>query len=165
MILSQIAAMSKNRVIGKDNKLPWNIPQEMKWFMSKTKGSVLIMGRKTYESLPAPLPNRFHIIVTRSQDYKVDRDDCIVVHSIDEAVNEASKLTDKWGEEVFITGGSEIYKQALDRTDRIYLTIIDKEFEGDAFFPEFDEAQFRDDEQQAFTEPLPYVIHTYVRKN
>lgn len=164
MILSQIAAMAKNRVIGKDNSLPWRIPGDMKWFKSKTNGHVLIMGRKTFESMPTPLPDRFHIIVTRNEDYQVEQDHCLVVHSLNEAIEEAQARTKEWGEEVFITGGSEIYKQSLDKADRIYLTVIDKEFEGDAYFPEFDRSLYNELDSQSHSEPIPYVIHTYERK-
>ncbi len=143
MILSQIAAMSKNRVIGVNNQLPWNLPEDLKYFKQMTKNKILIMGRKTFDSLPGHLPNRYHIVISRSE-IVCDEPDLIFVTSIDQAIQKAKSLIGKpWGEEVMIVGGSEIYKQTLPMTDRIYLTVINKNFEGDAHFPEFDESKYK----------------------
>ena len=131
MIISLIAAMDKNRVIGKDGKLPWHMPKDMKFFRDTTKGKTVIMGRKTYESIGRPMPNRINIIITRDNDYKVEG--CIVVHSIDEALKAAGNV-----EEVMVIGGSQIYKEFLPKANRIYLTKIDAEVEGDTYFPEFE---------------------------
>lgn len=131
-----IAALARNNVIGKANDLPWHLPDDMKFFMQTTKGHHVIMGRKNYESLPEkfrPLPNRVSIVVTRQVDYKAPG--CTVVHHLEDGV----KLAEKNGEqELFIIGGSEIYKLAMPIADKLYLTEINADIEGDTFFPSFD---------------------------
>jgi dihydrofolate reductase len=122
-----IVAMSKNRVIGNDNKLIWKLPSDLKRFKELTTNNSIVMGRKTYESIGKPLPNRRNIIITRQPDYQVD--DCEIVSSLEEAL----LIT---GGDCFIIGGGEIYKQSLHLTDQIYMTIVDDEFEGDTTFPE-----------------------------
>ena len=120
-----IVAMSKNRVIGDSNKLIWNLPADLKRFKEITTGHPIIMGRKTYESIGRPLPNRRNIIITRDESYSVD---CEVVNSIEEALLLC-------GDDCFIIGGGEIYRQSIDIADKIYLTLVDEEFEGDTHFP------------------------------
>ncbi len=149
MILSAIAAMARNRVIGVDGDLPWNIPEDFKFFKDKTSGHVMIMGRKTFESLPQPLPGRLHIIITRQEGYSPELPSNAkpgtaikVVATIDDAVNFARTKLTEYGDEVFIIGGGEIYKQMLSVTDRIYLTEIHQDFPGDAKFPEFSKTEF-----------------------
>ncbi len=168
MILSSIAAMARNRVIGVDNKLPWHIPEDFKFFKEKTKGHVLIMGRKTFESLGKPLPNRFHIVITRQPEYKYEDPNVEVVHNLQMAMELAHMLTTKFkakfGDEVFIAGGGEIYKQAMDLVDRIYLTVIEKDFPGDAKFPDFNEDDFSLTRNELRTEPIPFSFRTYERK-
>ena len=132
--------MGKNRVIGNKGKLPWRMPADLEYYRSKIKGKTAVMGRKTFESMGnKPLPNRANIIITRDQNYKVDG--AIVVHSAEEAVKEAEKYKT---DEVMVIGGSEIYKEFLPRANRIYLTIIDGVFEGDAFFPEYDITEWKE---------------------
>lgn len=136
MIISLIAAFTENRVIGKNNDLPWHLPDDMKHFMQTTSGHHVIMGRKNYESLPKkfrPLPNRTNIVVTRQADY--DAAGCIVVNSIPQAIDIAIENREQ---EVFIIGGAEIYTQSLAMANRLYLTEIKTSLEGDAFFPSFD---------------------------
>jgi dihydrofolate reductase len=135
MILSIIVAVAENNVIGKDNTLIWDLPADMKFFKEKTKGHVIITGRKNYESIPEkfrPLPDRTNIVITRQVDYKAPG--AIVVASIEAAIQYAKQH--HVNEEVFIIGGAEIYKQTISICDRIYLTRIHHSFEGDAFFPE-----------------------------
>lgn len=161
MIVSQIAAMSKNRVIGMDNKLPWNIPEDLQYFRDKTRNRIVIMGRKTMDSLNKKcLPKRLNIVITRNADYKVDG--AVIVNSVDEAFEEAKKHTAQWGEEVFVCGGEEIYRQALPKTDLIYLTEVDLIIEGDAHFPEFDKNLFvlRDSTPGQTAEPT-YKFNVY----
>jgi dihydrofolate reductase len=129
MIISIIAAVSNNNVIGKDNKLPWHLPGDLKRFKELTTGHTIIMGRKTFESIGRPLPSRRNIVVTRNKDYKADGVE--IIHSIKEALDLV-----KNEDEVFIIGGEEIYKLALPMANKIYLTRINKEYDGDAFFPE-----------------------------
>ena len=130
MIISFVAAMGKNKVIGKNNSLPWSMPADMKRFKELTMGKLIIMGRKTFESIGAPLPRRINIIITRDHEYEAEG--CIVAHSADEALNAA-----KSAEEAMVIGGSQIYKEFLPRANRMHLTIIDADFEGDAYFPEY----------------------------
>lgn len=122
-----IVAMSKNRVIGDSNTLIWHLPEDLKRFRQLTTGNTIVMGRKTYESIGKPLPNRRSIIITRDPDYSVEG--CEVVNSLEEALLLSNN-------DCFIIGGGEIYRQAIDIADRIYLTLINKEFEGDTSFPE-----------------------------
>ena len=134
MIISLIAAHAANRVIGKNNDLPWRLPDDMKYFMETTQGHCVIMGRKNYESIPhkfRPLPNRTNIVVTRQQQYKADG--CHVVHSLEEGIAFAKAQHEQ---EVFIIGGAEIYQQALAFADQLYLTEIHATIEGDTYFPE-----------------------------
>lgn len=139
--LSLIAAMARNRAIGIDNKLPWRLPEDLKHFKTLTLGHHILMGRKTWESLPGKLPGRTSVVITRSRDLQVP--DCIVAHSIEEAIAACSG-----DEEVFFIGGAELYRQALDIADRLYLTEIHQDFEGDAWFPEFDPAQWQESERK-----------------
>ena len=128
-MVSIIVAMSKNRVIGDSNALIWHLPEDLKRFRQLTTGNTIVMGRKTYESIGKPLPNRRSIIITRDPDYSVDG--CEVVNSLEEALLLSNS-------DCFIIGGGEIYRQAIDLADRIYLTLIDKKFEGDTSFPEIE---------------------------
>lgn len=135
MRVSLIAAMAKNRAIGLGNGLPWHLPADLKRFKALTTGRTLIMGRKTFETLRAPLPWRTTIVVTRRPDYAPPG--VIVTRSIDEALALAQ------GDEVFVAGGEDIFRQTLDRADRLYLTRIERDYPGDTFFPEFDESAWR----------------------
>lgn len=127
--LTIIAAVSINNVIGLDNKLIWNIPKDLKRFKDLTSGHSVIMGRKTFESLPFPLPNRRNIVVTRNRNY--NKLGIEVYDNIDDAIK-----TCKSDFQPFVIGGGEIYSQTINKADKIELTRIYKEFEGDAFFPE-----------------------------
>ena len=132
--LSIVVAMDKNRLIGADNGLPWRLPDDMKWFVEKSMGKPVIMGRKTYESIPAkfrPLKGRHNIVITRSHSYEAPG--ATVVHSVEVALAAAGEV-----EEIIIGGGANLYTQLLSRTNRIYLTLIEAVLEGDAFFPEND---------------------------
>ncbi|MCD6201396.1 MAG: dihydrofolate reductase [Bacteroidales bacterium] len=133
MIISQIAAMSRNRVIGRDNTLPWHMPDDLAYFFRITKGHHIIMGRRNYESNGKALPGRVNIVVTHNKDYLAPG--CMVVHSVQEALDYAKKQGEK---EVFIVGGGTLYAATLTITERIYLTLLDAYVEGDTFFPELD---------------------------
>ncbi|MFN0084969.1 MAG: dihydrofolate reductase [Blastocatellia bacterium] len=137
MILSLIAAMDRNRGIGVENRLPWRLPADLRRFRELTMGHHIIVGRKTFESIGRPLPGRETIIVTRDPSYR--HEGCLTAHSIPDAL----ELARSRGEiEVFLCGGAEIYRQTLERADRLYLTLVDASIEADAFFPAFDEAQW-----------------------
>lgn len=129
--ISLIWAMAQNRVIGIDNRLPWHLPADLKRFRALTTGHHIVMGRKTFESFPKPLPNRTHVIVTHDRSYRAGGD-CILVHSIDEALAVSNQ-----DPEVFVIGGASLYAQFLPRADRLYMTAIHAEVGGDAYFPEF----------------------------
>ncbi len=131
-MITLIAAASENNVLGKDNQLLWHLPDDFKRFKALTTGHHIIMGRKTFESFPKPLPNRTHVIITRQQNYQAEG--CIVVHSLEEALKKSPK-----SETVFIIGGGEIYHLALPFATSIELTRVHQKFEGDAFFPEFEQ--------------------------
>lgn len=131
--ISQVAAIGKNRELGKDNKLLWDIPEDRKHFREMTTGHVVIMGRKTYESIGRLLPRRINIIVTRDKSYKVEG--AIVTHSIEEAI-QVGKEKETRGE-LCVIGGAQIYEQAMKYTDKLYLTLVDGSFDADAFYPEY----------------------------
>jgi len=126
-----VAVGKNNRAIGSNNALLWRIPDDLKRFKTITTGHPIIMGRKTFESIGKILPNRTNIIVSRNTDFKVEG--AQVFHSLDEAVKKALGIDS----EIFIIGGAEIYKQAINMANRLYLTVIDEEKDGDAFFPEY----------------------------
>jgi dihydrofolate reductase len=128
MKISIIVAMTRDRVIGKSGALPWNLPAEIKYFKWVTMGKPIAMGRKTFASFARVLPGRQNIVITRDPSFKFEGVD--VVHGVDEALAIAGD-----GEELMIIGGSELYRQTMDRADRIYLTLIDADIEGDTFFP------------------------------
>lgn len=142
MIISLIAALSKNRVIGKDNDLPWHLPDDMKYFMQTTKSHHVIMGRKNYQSIPEkfrPLPNRTNIVVTRQP--KFNAPNCTVVNSIEAALDIATRNNEH---EVFIIGGAEIYNQGLTSANKLYLTEIEAEIDGDTYFPDLNKSEWRE---------------------
>ena len=137
MIISIIAGMDKNRLIGHGNRLPWRLPTDMKHFRRHTLGRPVLMGRKTFESIGKPLPKRTNIILTHDRDYQAAG--CVVTHSIKEALDTASDC-----EEIMIIGGASIYTLFLPWADRLYLTCIHDCFEGDVYFPAFDRADWQE---------------------
>jgi dihydrofolate reductase len=167
MTVSIIAAVPENRAIGKDNQLVWNLPKDMAFFTSTTKGHHVIMGRKNYESIPPkyrPLPGRTNIVVTRQKDYSAP--EAHVVNSIDEGIELAKKAGEK---EVFVIGGGQIYEVALknDLVDVMYLTHIHHEFEGDTFFPKFDSSKWEREQimhhEQDEKNPYDFDVYRYVK--
>jgi len=154
--------MSANRVIGKDNKLPWHLPADLKFFKAITLHHPILMGRKTFESIGKPLPQRTSIIITRQRDYQVP--DTIVVHSLAEGIKAAQKLAD----DIFIIGGAEILQEAFPLIDTMYITCIKAEFAGDVFYPAYEEEQWQEvwrethapDEKNKY----PYSFSKLVRK-
>ncbi len=166
MKISIIVAAAANNVIGKDNRLIWRMPEDMRFFKEKTEGHCVITGRKNYESIPEkfrPLPGRTNIVVTRSENYKAPG--AIVAGSIYEAVETARE---KGEHELFIIGGADIYRQCMALADILYLTRIHNSFEGDALFPNIDPNEWKladskvckADEKHAWD----YTFETYVRK-
>ena len=162
MTLTLIAAAAENNALGKDNRMIWHLPDDFKRFKQLTSGHHIIMGRKTFESLPGMLPNRTHIIITRQKDYKAE--DCIIVNSLEDAAKAC-----EGDNEAFVIGGGEIYKQSIDKADKIELTkVYGTSPEADAFFPEIDAVKWvlaeevfhPKDEKHAFD----MAFQTYLRK-
>lgn len=143
MIISLIVAMDENRVIGYKNKLPWSLPSELKYFREATKGKPVIMGRKTHESIGRPMPDRLNIIITRDKNYTADN--CAVVHSTDDAVKAV-----KGSDEIMVIGGAEIYKLFLPAADRLYVTKVHGKFNGDTYFPEFNQDEWLKSKEKFF---------------
>lgn len=141
-MLSIVVAVAENGIIGKDNSLLWHIREDMRMFRALTSSHMVIMGRKTFESLGRPLPNRRNVVISSSLS---NIDGCDVVHSVDEARKLASGE-----EEAFIIGGARIYSQFIDLADRMYITEVHHPYEGDASFPEFDKSVWREVSRQDF---------------
>lgn len=147
MIISLIAAVSENGVIGNKNKIPWHIKDDLLHFKELTLNHTVIMGRTTFESLMGyykksgkPLPKRRHVIISRDTNYKIDVPECFVVHSVEEALKLAREKEDALvggGGEVFVSGGASIFKQTIGVADRLHLTIVHSQFEGDTYFPDY----------------------------
>jgi dihydrofolate reductase len=162
-MLTLIAATSTNNALGKDNQLVWHLPDDFKRFKALTSEHYIIMGRKTFESFPKPLPNRTHVIITRQSDY-IAPEGCIVVSSLEKAIAICPK-----NEEVFIVGGGEIYKQSIDIADKVDLTRVHTTVEADTFFPEINpeqwelvfEEQHPKDEKHAFD----FTFQTFIKSN
>ena len=156
-MVSLIVAYDRNKLIGKDGRMPWFIDGELRRFRELTTGNVVILGRKTIEAIGKPLPNRVNIVISRDKNY----DGCIMARSFDEAMEKARET----GLEIYITGGSTVYAPAIDIVDKMYITEIDAEYEGDTYFPEFDEDDFIRTVDEVITEPVPYKYCTFTRKS
>jgi dihydrofolate reductase len=162
MRISIIAAMGKNRAIGRDGGLPWRLPADMRFFKKTTMGHHLVMGRRTWDELGAPLPGRTTIVISRDPSFAPKG--AVVARSLDEALQLAAGE-----EEVFVAGGAVIYALALPVADRMVLTLIDAEFEADTFFPAFDEKEWeivaREDHPPDEKNRWPYSFTTWERKS
>lgn len=161
MLVSIIAAMDRNRLIGNKNQLPWHLPADLAHFKRVTMGKPVIMGRKTYESIGRPLPGRTNIVLTRSADFHAEG--VLTATTLEQALEIAA------GEaEVMVIGGSSIYELVLPKADRLYLTYIEHAYQGDAWFPEFDQQQWRVSASEQHTadekNPCNYSFITYERK-
>ncbi|MEO8255329.1 MAG: dihydrofolate reductase [Flavobacterium sp.] len=160
-MITLIAAAAENRALGKDNQLVWHLPNDFKRFKNLTSAHHIIMGRKTFESFPKPLPNRTHIIITRQSDYKAEG--CIVVDSIEKAIASCPE-----NEESFVIGGGEIYQLAMPLADKIELTLVHHSFDADAFFPEINSDQWQlinsDFQSRDEKHLYDYSFDTYIRK-
>lgn len=135
--ISIVAALARNRAIGRDNGMPWRLPEDLKRFKRVTMGHAVIMGRKTFESIGAALPGRSNIVITRSHDWTPSG--CVIVHSLEAALSAVDE-----SRTAFVIGGAQIYALALPLAQRLYLTEIERDFEGDAFFPQFDRSDWRE---------------------
>jgi len=154
--------MTPNRVIGRDNRLPWHLPADLRHFKAVTMGKPMIMGRRTWESLPGLLPGRRHIVVTRDRGYRAEGAE--LAHSLEEAIATAGAV-----EEVMIVGGGHLYAQALPLADRLYLTLVETDVEGDTFFPALDASQWHEVASEAHPaddkNPVPYRFRRLERIN
>ena len=162
-MLSIIVAISKNNVIGKDNKLIWHLPEDLKRFKKLTTGHTIIMGRKTFESLGRVLPNRKHIVITNNANIQIEDENVELIHDI--------KMLNKYinsEEENFIIGGATIYKLLMPYAKKMYITRINEEFEGDEYFPELDKKVWKEIEREKGIRneknPFNYEYVTYIRK-
>jgi dihydrofolate reductase len=157
-MISMIACMARNRVIGKDNQMPWHLPEDLKFFKRTTLGYPVVMGRSTYESIGQALPGRENIILTRDRRFTADQ--CRVVHSVEDVLQLKKDL--------FIIGGAATYEQFMPYADRLYITIIDQDFEGDTFFPYIDPEEWQLVEQVPGSKneknPYDYTFNTFERK-
>ena len=165
--LSMMVAKASNNVIGRDNKLPWYLPNDLKYFKKVTFGKPVIMGRKTWESLKGPLPGRTNIVITRQPDYVAEG--AKVVSTLDDAVEMAENVAFIEGqEETVIMGGAEIYKLALPKADRLYLTEVHADVDGDTFFPDYDTSEWNEIGREDFAaegpNPYDYSFVVYERK-
>lgn len=162
-MISLIVAMDDQRVIGKDNHLPWRLPEDLKFFKRVTMGHPIAMGRKTHESIGRLLPGRENMVITRNPYFQSEG--CIVFHSIADFVNYCKKNE----KEVFVIGGAEIFKETLEHAERLYMTVIHHEFEGDTYFPDFEKEKWElhscqkgiKDEKN----PYDYEFFIYKRKH
>jgi dihydrofolate reductase len=163
MTLSIIVILSTNNVIGRDNKLPWHMPADLKRFKNLTMGHHILMGRRTFDEIKKPLPGRVNVVITR--DHHFAAEGVAISRSVDEAISKAEAAGDK---EIFLIGGGEIFKQVIHRANRMYVTRIHADIEGDTYFPDFDDVNewqlvdaehFEADEKNAY----PYSFLTYER--
>ncbi|MBK7433595.1 MAG: dihydrofolate reductase [Chitinophagaceae bacterium] len=162
MLISLIVAAAENNIIGKDNQLVWHLPNDMKFFKNTTWGMPVIMGRKTYEAVGKPFPGRINIIVSRQADWKVDG--AVVVRDLEEARLKAEETNCR---EAFIIGGGDIYRQAIERADKIYITRVHAQLEGDTSFPVIDADKWKQTFNQDFPadekHAYPYSFQTWER--
>ena len=139
-LISLIWAMAENRVIGNNNRLPWHLPADLRHFKQLTLGKPILMGRKTWESLPGLLPNRHHLVMTRDRDYRAEH--CTIVHSMDEMLNAV-----RGASELMVVGGADLYTLMLPLADRLYMTLVHAKVDGDTRFPEIDLSQWNEIER------------------
>ena len=160
-MITLIAAAAENNALGKDNQLIWHLPDDFKRFKEITSGHYIIMGRKTFESFPKPLPNRTHVIITRQKDYSVEGS--IVVNSLERALGVCPNK-----EEIFVIGGADIYKQFIDFADKIELTRVHDDFEADAYFPEINlnkwKIVFEEYHPQDEKHKVDFTFQTFLKK-
>ena len=163
MLVSLVAAVAENNVLGRDNQLPWHLPADLKYFKQLTTGHHVLMGRKTWESIGKPLPNRISLVVSRSDDFRPEG--AAVVRTVEEGIEAARNAGET---ELFIIGGGEIFRLAMPLADRIYLTRINHNFEGDVFFPEIDTNLWKETKSERFTadekNPYGYCFVMLMRK-
>lgn len=154
-MIALIVAYSKNRVIGNEGCIPWKIPGEQKRFKELTTGNVVIMGRRSYEEIGKPLPNRTTIVISNTRNF--DSDNCFTASSLTQAIEMAGNR------DIYISGGSALYKEAISIVDKMYITEIDKVIDGDTYFPEFNELDFIKEIDEKFMGTIPFTYITYTK--
>ncbi len=160
MKLSIVVALANNNVIGKDGKLPWNIPEDKKRFKKITEGHCVLMGRETHDSIGGPLPARTNLILTR--DKTLQKEGCVVLHTLRDAVKYAIQNGEQ---ELMVIGGEQIYRLTLPLVEKIYMTKILQDFEGDTFFPQIDETSWKEISREEFhDEKIPFEFRTLERR-
>lgn len=166
VLISLIAAVARNNVIGADQSMPWRIPSDFAWFKQTTMGKPMVMGRKQFETFPKPLPGRPHIVVTRQHDYRPEG--VLVRHSLQEALAAARRLAEASDQnEIMVIGGGDIYAQALPLADRLYISHVDLAPDGDVHFPPIEADEWRvvdePDMPRSERDPATYAIRVYER--
>ncbi len=159
-MLSYVVAVSKNKVIGNDEGLPWHLTNDMKFFrqITLTGSKTMIMGRKTFESLPKVLPGRKHIVLTQNKDYKVDDENVQIIHSKDDLMPYVNS-----DEEYFIIGGAEVFEVMFPYTKRMYITEIHEDFEGDTFFPDYNQSEWKvKEKKEGIVDEVNKYNHTFL---
>lgn len=155
-MIALIVAYTKNRVIGNKGQIPWKIKGEQRRFRELTTGNVVVMGRRSYEEIGRPLPNRTTIVVSNTKNF--DAENCMTAKSLAEAIEMAGDA------KIYISGGARLYEEALPLVEKMYITEIDAEIEGDTYFPEFDREQFIREVDEVVEGEIPYSYVTYTRK-
>lgn len=155
--ISIIVAHSRNMAIGKANTLLWHLPDDLKRFKKLTTGHPIIMGRKTYQSIGRPLPERTNIVITRDKNLEIPG--CIIAHSAVEAIEKAKEQDP---EEIFIIGGGEVYKETLSLADRLYVTLVDMDTDGDAFFPEYSNVFTKETSREERSDEKMNIKYTWI---
>ena len=156
-MIALIVAYAENRVIGNKGMIPWKIKGEQKRFKEFTTGNIVIMGRRSYEEIGRPLPDRETIVVSRTQNF--DCEHCRTATSLEKAIQMAGTEKD-----IYISGGAGLYKEAISMVDKMYVTFVEKVIEGDTYFPEFDEAEYEKQVEEHFEGEIPYTYVTFTRK-
>ncbi|TCT25512.1 dihydrofolate reductase [Melghiribacillus thermohalophilus] len=162
-MISLLVAMDQNRLIGRNNQLPWHLPEDLRYFKKTTMGHTIVMGRKTFESIGKPLPGRENMVMSRNRNFQPEG--CVVIHSWEPVMERNSRNPDQ---EIFVIGGQRLFEQAIAFADRMYITEIDEQFEGDTYFPAFDPSEWqlisktkgKKDDQN----PYDYSFCVYERK-
>lgn len=163
-MLSLIVAKADNGVIGVNNQLPWHLSEDLKNFKARTLAKPIIMGRKTFESLPGVLPGRPHVVISRNSDYELP-DNCHLANDLDAAIAIAKSLQNQESPESVVIGGGEIYQAALEKVSRLYITEVHQIVAGDAYFPDLDPHVWREVERQDFKGDIDYSFVVYERQN
>lgn len=160
-MIALIVAYTRNRVIGNKGQIPWRIKGEQRRFRELTTGNVVIMGRKSYEEIGRPLPNRFTVVVSNTASFEAEN--CTTASSLSEAIEKAKELQP--GKHIYISGGAGLYKEAIDMVEKMYITEVDAHIEGDTYFPEFDVSLFEKTVDEQVEGEIPYTYVTYTRKD